>query len=428
MSGNDTSRIDLREKRIGRRQFSIQSVRDLAIDVVIELRSQAAKTALLIMSVALSVGALISSIGISQNAAAQIDADLAASTNTLILVTRTLQEDPDTTQALREEAELDGMPAPLLSFPADVEERANRLSTIAASGRILHVSELTTPYITRSIDGAVARQPRVDAATSGYLDAAEIDATNLAWMLDGKERIALLGDAAAADLGIPVTRHPEGLTVTINGIHYSVVGFLPGDHQLTGSIVIPYDRGLSLVGSDVSTEILVRTEVGAGNQISSIIRHQIMPENPTSLTASGIMTADVARSQVSTQLTQQVLWVGLFLLVLTILLIANSMVVSVTSRTSEIGVRRALGSTRTGVSAVFWFEGMVIGLLGGLGGSAIASWVVLAAAAASGWTAHLNLLMIMTGPLLGGLVGVIASAYPAVRASHIQPAIAVRAN
>lgn len=426
MNGN--SRLDLREKHIGRRYFSFQSVRDLAIDVVIELRSQAAKTALLVMSVALSVGALISSIGISQNAAAQIDADLAASTNTLILVARTLQEVPDTRQVLREGQDLDGMPAPVLSFPADVEERANRLSTVAATGRILHVSALTTPYVTRSIDHTVVRQPRVDAATSGYLDAAEIDATSMAWMLDGNERIALVGEAAAEDLGMPVTRHPEGLSVTINGTQHSVVGFLPGEHLLTGSVVIPYDRGLSLVGSDVSTEILVRTELGAGNQISSVIRHQIMPENPTSLTASGVMTADVARSQVSTQLTQQVLWVGLFLLVLTILLIANSMVVSVTARTSEIGVRRALGSTRTGVSAVFWFEGMVIGLLGGLGGSTIASWVIVAAAAASSWTAHLNLVMILSGPLLGGLVGLIASAYPAIRASYIQPAIAVRAN
>lgn len=66
--------------------------------------------------------------------------------------------------------------------------------------------------------------------------------------------------------------------------------------------------------------------------------------------------------------------------------------------------------------------------LGGLGGSTIASWVIVAAAAASSWTAHLNLVMILSGPLLGGLVGLIASAYPAIRASYIQPAIAVRAN
>jgi len=71
---------------------------------------------------------------------------------------------------------------------------------------------------------------------------------------------------------------------------------------------------------------------------------------------------------------------------------------------------------------------MVIGLLGGLGGSTIGSWVIVAAAAASSWSAHLNLVMILSGPLLGGLVGLIASAYPAIRASYIQRAIAVRAN
>lgn len=104
------------------------------------------------------------------------------------------------------------------------------------------------------------------------------------------------------------------------------------------------------------------------------------------------------------------------------------MIVSVTARTTEIGVRRALGSSRGRVAAVFWVEGAVTGALGGLVGSAVAAVIIVGVSAISGWTAVLNIGWILLGPLLGAAVGIVASAYPAARASLIHPAIAVRSN
>ena len=109
-------------------------------------------------------------------------------------------------------------------------------------------------------------------------------------------------------------------------------------------------------------------------------------------------------------------------------LITNSMVVSVTSRTTEIGIRRALGASRSAIAITFLVEGALVGFLGGLAGSVLSALVVLVVSAFSGWSAFLSAVWLAGGPLLGTVVGVLASVYPAARAARVQPAIAVRSN
>ena len=157
-------------------------------------------------------------------------------------------------------------------------------------------------------------------------------------------------------------------------------------------------------------------------------RVAILPSSPEKLTVSQVVAHGEMRDTVSDQLTKQATWIGGFLLILTILLITNSMIVSVTARTTEIGVRRALGASRSSVAGVFWVEGALIGALGGLAGAAVAFIAVDVVAILNQWTAHLNPVWIAIGPGLGMMVGILASAYPALRAAAIQPAIAVRSD
>ena len=98
-----------------------------------------------------------------------------------------------------------------------------------------------------------------------------------------------------------------------------------------------------------------------------------MPGTPEKLDVSQVVLHEDIRQSVSGQLTRQAAWIGGFLLVLTVLLIANSMIVSVTARTTEIGIRRALGASRSAVAGVFWFEGGLVGALGGLAGAGIST-------------------------------------------------------
>lgn len=146
---------------------------------------------------------------------------------------------------------------------------------------------------------------------------------------------------------------------------------------------------------------LVHTALGAGNQISRVARVAILPATPEKLAASQVVVHEDIRKNVSSQLTRQAAWIGGFLIVLTVLLITNSMVVSVTARTTEIGVRRALGSSRSSVASVFWFEGALIGALGGFAGATLSAITVTAVAIINGWTAYLDPTWIAMGPILG---------------------------
>lgn len=389
-------------------------VRDVVIDVAVEMHARRARTVLMMAAVALSTGALLSAIGMSDIAAHQLDADLAASTVTLVSVVpgHGVQAGPDDTV-----------------FPADAEERATAVDLVRAAGRRVDVHDALTSGVRRTGGTTPEADVRVVGLTGGYLDAAGSSTTS-GWMLDHARPAALLGVEAARALGVPVTVDPTGYLVHIDGRSYPVVGFLPsgGEPDLSRLVAIPYSSALEIAGGDAESQLLVRTAPGAGTVVADVIRLALRPDAPEQLTSSQVVDVADLRTGVSTQMDRLVAGVGGLLLTLTILLIGNAMVVSVMSRTSEIGLRRAIGASRGRVAALFWVEGALGGGVGGLAGSALAAVAVLTVAVANQWTATLHLGWVGLGPVLGVAAGLVSSLYPALRAAGIQPAQAVRAD
>jgi putative ABC transport system permease protein len=95
-------------------------------------------------------------------------------------------------------------------------------------------------------------------------------------------------------------------------------------------------------------------------------------------------------------------------------------------RVGEIGLRRALGATKRDIARQFIVESAVIGLLGGLIGSALGVLAVVVVSLLQGWTPILDPFVAVGAALLGIVVGLAAGAYPAVRASNIEPITALR--
>lgn len=390
------------------------TVRDVLADVAVEMHARRTRTALMIAAVAMSTGTLLSAVGISTVAARQVDADMAASTLDLISVVAA-----SGVQASDDD--------PL--FPADASARVAAVDLVDAAGQRLDPGDVTTVAVTRAERGRPVAGVSVAGLTSGYLDAVRAP-HRAAWMLDGDDRIALLGVDAAQALDVPATLDPTGFTIRVNGEPFQVVGFLDDgpDATLSDVVAIPYRLAVGMAGSDVTAAMTVRTAPGAGTVVADVVRLAVRPDAPHDLASSQVVDVSALRTGVSTQLDRLAAWVGALLLALTVLLIGNAMVVSVMSRTSEIGLRRAIGASRSRVAAMFWTEGALSGAVGGVTGSALAAVAVVVVAAVNGWTASLSPVWVLLGPTVGLAAGVVSSLYPALRAAAVEPAQAVRAD
>lgn len=390
------------------------TARDVLVDVTVEMHARRTRTALMIAAVALSTGTLLSAVGISTVAARQVDADLAASTLDLISVVA----------ASGVQASADD---PL--FPADASARVAAVDLVDAAGQRLDPGEVTTVAVTRAERGQPVAGVSVAGLTSGYLDAVRAP-HRAAWMLDGTEPVALLGVDAAQALDVPATLDPTGFTIRVNGEPFQIAGFLDdgSDATLSDVVAIPYRLAVGMAESDVTATMMVRTAPGAGTVVADVVRLAVRPDAPHDLASSQVVDVSSLRTGVSTQLDRLAAWVGALLLALTVLLIGNAMVVSVMSRTSEIGLRRAIGASRSRVAAMFWTEGALSGAVGGVTGSALAAVSVVVVAAVNGWTASLSPVGVLLGPAVGLAAGVVSSLYPALRAAAVEPAQAVRAD
>ena len=106
--------------------------------------------------------------------------------------------------------------------------------------------------------------------------------------------------------------------------------------------------------------------------------------------------------------------------------IMNIMLVSVTERTREIGVRKALGATRSNIMVQFLVEALVLCLAGGLIGVMLGSLGAIALSKMFHWNTLISPFAIMLAFLFSALVGLFFGIWPAQRAARLDPIVALR--
>jgi putative ABC transport system permease protein len=104
----------------------------------------------------------------------------------------------------------------------------------------------------------------------------------------------------------------------------------------------------------------------------------------------------------------------------------NIMLVSVTERTREIGVRKALGATKRSVLAQFMLEALVLCVIGGFVGVAVGYGAALLLAKLNGWTMDVTLTSIAVAVGFSAAIGLFFGVWPARRAARLDPIEALR--
>lgn len=386
---------------------------DLIRDALIHLSARLVRTSMLVGAIALSIGGLIAGVGVGRTTAAQLNDDLAAEIVDVVTVTAApgaVAEDPST---------------PI--FAADAIERLEGAPMIRCGGMRLDL-ESADARVRRTADAPATRVP-IYGASSSYLCALGVAGDYGQLSLTASAQIAYVGGHAAEELAIP-TGDPSALAGVFVWVHdqrYAVAGIIASDEPAVAqSVVIPYTAAVTVMGSDAQARLVVSSQPGAGANVSDVIRSILRPEAPLQYQVTRVSDLSDIRRGVDNQLGRLILVMGTMLVSITCLLVGSSTATSVVSRTSEIGLRRAFGFSRSQILATFLIEGAVLGTVGGLAGGCLGLVIVVAASMTQGWEPSLTLDIYILGPVIGLATSVLASLIPAAQAARIRPADALR--
>ena len=164
------------------------------------------------------------------------------------------------------------------------------------------------------------------------------------------------------------------------------------------------------------------------NEIETLLRqrHHIRGDAPSDFRIEN--RADVLTAREAAVRTLGILLISVASVSLVVggISIMNVMLVSVTERTREIGLRMAVGATRGDIRWQFLIEALTLALLGGLAGTLLGAGVAVGITWKAGWPILISPLAIILACGFAGFIGISFGLYPAHRAARLDPIVALR--
>jgi macrolide transport system ATP-binding/permease protein len=252
-----------------------------------------------------------------------------------------------------------------------------------------------------------------------------------------RQKVVLLGTTVAKELF--GEDNPLGASVKINRINFSVIGVLPakgatGWHDQDDLVVIPVTTAMyRLLGKDFIDSIDVEVlNSGLMQQAEEAIkaliikRHRLENEKEDSFEIRNM--ADIQEALEST--AQTMTWLLGSIAAISLLVggigIMNIMLVSVTERTREIGLRKAIGAKAKDILTQFLIESVVMTFLGGIIGILFGTGIAVLLSVIAGWTTRVMPSSIILATTFSITVGIGFGLWPAQKASHLNPIEALR--
>ncbi len=253
-----------------------------------------------------------------------------------------------------------------------------------------------------------------------------------------RARVALIGRTLLRE--VFGGADPIGETIRINKISFQVIGILPekgatGWRDQDDVVVIPVNTAMHrLLGKEyvdyIDIEVRNAQEMEAVNKAVNDLmlqRHRV----PLSQRQSAYEIRNLADIQAALSETSRTMsWLLASIAAISLLVggigIMNIMLVSVTERTREIGLRKAVGACRRDILTQFLLEAVVVSAVGGLAGILLGVLATLGMGLLAGWATSISPLHALLAFLFSAGIGVAFGFYPARKAAGLHPIEALR--
>lgn len=251
--------------------------------------------------------------------------------------------------------------------------------------------------------------------------------------IENESRVALIGQGIADELF--VGSNPVGESIKIDGITFTVIGVLNGADSFASSstdeaVMIPYTTALNMVGAKYINNLTIYlTDDNQADlttrQIEAVLDKAFNGDEDSYSIINMQDILDTIESMTGI-LSMMLGGIAAISLVVGGIGIMNMMLVSVTERTSEIGLRKALGARPTQIQLQFLIESIVLCLIGGMIGFVLGIGVAFLAASLMGTGFALTASTVLLAVGFSGVIGIVFGFMPARKASRLNPIDALR--
>lgn len=291
-------------------------------------------------------------------------------------------------------------------------------------------SSITAKYANNTYDTTM------EGTTPDYLDVKAASIASGRFIspeeLNNRSNIAVIGQTVVNQLF--GGQSPVGKIISLKGQSFTVVGVLSKKGSSLGRdgddiVLVPLTSYQRLMNSKQVTTLNLQARSAedatlAVNHVKAIFK-QIHRRDDSVRVTSQDELLDTINTTTQTMTIMLGAIAGISLLVGGIG-IMNIMLVSVTERTREIGIRKALGAKRRNIMFQFIIESVFLSVGGGLIGIALGISIALAISSLAGWTTVISSGSILVSFLFSVSIGLFFGVYPAYKAANLDPIVALR--
>lgn len=399
---------------------------DIFQETITALSANKVRSGLTILGIVIGIGSVIAMVSIGQGAAGQIQSSIEGlGSNLLTVMPGVIQPGRGIVSSGRGSAQT--------LKNEDVGVLKQLTGVLYVSPELNRRFQIVSPSGNNTNSTVIGVVPEYAAARNITLANGSFFSNN---QLRSMGRVAVLGSTVARD--IFGDSDFIGKTVRINKVNFKVIGVLQskggsGFFNSDDTVYVPLTTMQKiLAGADFLSTIAISVEnkdlMPQVKELATIVladKHRVDPQSPD---FSIISQADIlgALTQVTNTFTIFLAAVAGISLIVGGIGIMNMMLTTVTERTREIGLRKAIGAKKKDISRQFLTEAVMLTFLGGLAG-VILGWVIsVLVSKFAGIATSVSFLAIFLAFGVSAAIGIIFGYYPARRAASLNPIEALR--